>query len=122
VKEKYLRHKSYIESLPWDSRCFKNVQEDTRIPWETSSYECILHMIQGRKDNKTLSPGWRDGWIKCLLYKQEDLNLDPQYPHKPGTVVHKSNSSTGVEGGQRQGGSRRLAGHLVYWICELQVQ
>lgn len=61
-------------------------------------------------------------WIKCLLYKQDDLNLDPQHPHKPGTVMLKSNSSTGVQGGQRQGGSLKLAGHPVYWICELQVQ
>lgn len=41
-------------------------------------------------------------WVKCLLYKHEDVSLDPPHPHKkPGVVVCASIPSAG-RGGDKQ--------------------
>lgn len=41
-------------------------------------------------------------WVKCLLYKHEDVSLDPQHPHKKtGVVVCASIPSAG-RGGDKQ--------------------
>lgn len=58
--------------------------------------------------------------VKCLMYKHEELSLDPQSLHKkPGRVVYTRNPSAGqVE----RGGSLEFTGKLILTNQCIQIQ
>lgn len=53
-------------------------------------------------------------WVACLLYKHEDLRLNPQHPQNVGVLTLVCNSSVG-ETNESQGPAGK-AGSITQWL------